>query len=338
MITNISFKSRILRIDVVKNWMSQLEELLTKYNFPPFLIFNMDETMVDAGGHKMKVITRSKSPRPFTENEGKTDHITFALCVSASGGYVQPLCILPLKTLPHLEEEILQFFAISGQENGFISNEIWHQWVEKVLIPHINRLRQQHNIPNQPALLIVDSHSTRKHEPTIRLFEAHNIIVFILPAHSSTILQPLDLSCNKEFKRVLRQLFHVVPNEDRPTKRNRLLFTSIHALQSAFVGHCIQLGFRRAGIHPFSSQAPLNSHLIRNPLAERNFSPPLHHPKRNGIAGKVITHLNSLLALPSSKTLVITIPQQPITPIYSSNPSSEPITTSGISVQQFVSL
>lgn len=295
--------------------------------------------MVDAGEHKMKVITRAKSPRPFTENEGKMDHITFGLCISASGGFVQPLCILPLKTLPHLEEEVLQFFAISGQDNGFISNEIWHEWVQNVFIPHILKLRQIHNIPHQPALLLVDSHSTRKHEPTIKLFEAYNIIVFILPAHSSTTLQPLDLSCNREFKRVLRQLFHTVENEDRPTKRNRLLFTSIHALQSAFVGHQIQLGFRRAGIFPFSPQAPLNSNLVRNPLAERNYSPSPHRPKGNRIAGRVITRLYKAppaLPAPGGQQTATTSPEGPISFFHSSSTPPPFITPSTVSVEHFM--
>jgi hypothetical protein len=30
--------------------MKEIGELYEKYEFPPYLIFNMDETMVDAGG------------------------------------------------------------------------------------------------------------------------------------------------------------------------------------------------------------------------------------------------------------------------------------------------
>jgi hypothetical protein len=120
--------------------------------------------------------------------------------------------------------------------------------VEKSFIPHINKLRQQCNTPNQKALLIVDSHSTHKHEPTIKLFEEHNIMVFILPAHSSTILQPLDLSVNGQLKKLLKDRFKVVEGEDRPTKRNRLMFTTAECLQIAMSGLYIKDGFARAGI------------------------------------------------------------------------------------------
>lgn len=270
--------------------MEELEELMEKWKFPPELIFNMDETMMDASGYKVKVITRANSPRPFTENESKMEHITLGLCISASGGYLRPLCILPLKTLPPLEPNVVHFYSISGQENGFISKEIWHEWVRTVFIPHVNSVRQKLGMPDQKVLLLVDSHSTRKHEPTIKLFEENNILVFILPAHSSTILQPLDLTCNKELKRVLRLYFLPLLNEDRATKRNRLLHTSVLCLQSALTALQITTGFARAGIWPFSKEAPLNSNLVRNPLQELEFQAPIKRKRGPSIAGKVLTN------------------------------------------------
>lgn len=263
---------------------------MTQHQFPPELIFNMDETMLDASGHRVKVISQASSPRPFTENEAKMEHITLGLCISASGSYLRPLAILPLKTLPPLEPRVVNFYSLSGQQNGFISNEIWHEWVRTVFIPHINNVRHQLGKPGQKVLFLVDSHSTRKYEPTIKLFEQNKIIVLILPAHSSTILQPLDLTCNGELKKLLRANFLPVADEDRPTKRNRLLVTSVFCLQGALIGLHIMNGFRRAGIYPFSKEAPLKSNLIRNPLQELEFRPPLKKKRGITIAGKVLTN------------------------------------------------
>jgi DDE superfamily endonuclease len=61
-------------------------------------------------------------------------------------------------------------------------------------VPYVIKIRQQLNKPNQPALFIVNSHNTSKHQPTILLFQQHNIHILILPVHSSATLQPLDLS------------------------------------------------------------------------------------------------------------------------------------------------
>lgn len=308
------FQERILYAPVVRAWMSRLEQLMEEHQFPPQLIFNMDETMIDASGHRVKVITQASSPRPFTENETKGEHISLALCISASGSFLRPLAILPLKTLPPLEPEVISFFSISGQENGFISNEIWHDWVRTVFIPHINRVRQQLGKPHQKVLFLVDSHSTRKYEPTIQLLNEAGVITYVLPAHSSTVLQPLDLTCHAKFKELLRDNFLPVPNEEKGVKRNRLLHTTIYCLQGALIALHIMNGFRRAGIYPFSKEAPLNSDLVRNPLQELNFKLPEKRKRGKSIAGKVLTNGES------------TPPSLPA-PTPSPGPKSSPIPT-----------
>lgn len=278
-----------MKAPVIEAWMDKLGDLLQKYNFPPELIFNFDETMIDATGHKTKVLVRSHDPKPFTENDRKLQHISLGLCISASGGFICPLLILPLKYLPNLTPQVENFFSFAGQQNGFTDNKIWHNWIEKDLIPHINKVRTQIGKPDQKALLIVDSHSTRKHQPTITLFEEHNVMVIILPAHSSTIIQPLDLSVNGEFKRLLKLRFKTRDNEDGPTKRSRLLFVSVECLQGALLGMYIKDGFARAGIYPFSKKAPLNSSLVKHQIDQIDFSATPKKKPRVSIAGKVLT-------------------------------------------------
>jgi hypothetical protein len=62
----------------------KLEVLLLKYNFFPSLIFNMDETMLDASGYKMKVILHASFGHSYIGEETKLKHVTMGLCISAS--------------------------------------------------------------------------------------------------------------------------------------------------------------------------------------------------------------------------------------------------------------
>jgi hypothetical protein len=94
--------------------MDKLGELYSTHHFPAQFIFNMDETMLDSSGKKVKVLVRSNSPCPFTENEVKMEHISLGLCVSAAGGFVAPLVIFALKTEPYLLDVVRNFFHISG--------------------------------------------------------------------------------------------------------------------------------------------------------------------------------------------------------------------------------
>src|SRR5271170_2427738 len=127
--------------------MSKLEKLLFEYEFIPELIFNMDETMLDTTGYKVKVISRAGTGQPYTAEEAKLKHISLVLCISASGRYVRPLAILPQKTVPPLDPSVISFYGLTGQPNGFIDNEIWYNWVKNIFIPHVNKIRQQKGKP-----------------------------------------------------------------------------------------------------------------------------------------------------------------------------------------------
>ena len=172
----------------------------------------------------------------------------------------------------------------------------------------------------------MDSHSTRKHQPTIIIFQQYNIHVFVLPAHSSATMQPLDLTCHGELKRLLRLNFLIVNGEKKGTTRNRLLFTAVECLQLALSGMYIKKGFTRASIYPYSREAPLKSNLVKDPNGEINFQPPAQQTRAIKFAGKLLTgtpdSLFPQVAQPSNPTL----PSTPIIPILAPLNSSHQIT------------
>lgn len=47
---------------------------------------------------------------------------------------------------------------------------------------------------SQPILLIYDGHSSHKTPETIKWAREQGILLFVLPAHSSRLLQPLDVA------------------------------------------------------------------------------------------------------------------------------------------------
>jgi hypothetical protein len=223
-------QKRILTAENITHWMEQLEALYNKYNFPPQLIFNFDETMLHPDENKIKVISRSGKPRPFVETASKGEHISLGLTISASGQFLQPLCILPLKFEPPTSPEVHNFYAFSGQENGFITKEIWLDTLKNVIVPGINQKRAALGTPDAWALLIVDPHNSRDLAEAVEYCLAHRIIIFCMPAHSSTILQPLDLTVNKALKVALRAHFKPIDGESVPNMRNRLLYTTVFCL------------------------------------------------------------------------------------------------------------
>ena len=269
--------------------MSLLADLMKQHHYPASLIFNFDETMVYPGKRRGKLIVRSKGPRPITKILSKGEHITFGICVAADGGKVDPLLILPLQTLPDLPQTLLQFYSVTGQTNGWITENIYELWIRGQFIPYVQDRRAEFGLWNQKALLIVDGHSSRNSDRIIQLLRSHDIDELVLPAHSSTILQPLDLSVNGEFKRKLGENFKQIEGEPADQRRLRLLAVSALALEATLTTLTITKGFSRAGIWPFSAQAPLNSSLIINPIDSIVNQRPKRKKRGPNISGTLLT-------------------------------------------------
>lgn len=314
---------------VISAWMDKLKGCLDEYKIPPELIYNMDETMLEVGNGKAKVITNKTSPRPHISAPAKGEHITLALCVTAAGGVVRPLCILPLKELPRLDPKTEQFFFISGQDNGSITKKIFEGWAIAALIPHVQHTRNTIGQPRTWALLLIDGHNSRDHMPSIIVLHQYWILILVLPAHSSTVCQPLDLTCNHELKRVLTHYFKPKKGEPREETRIRLLNTAVKCLQVALSGIYIQAGFARAGIWPFSRDAPLKSSLVRDPQDEVVKEAPAKKPRRIGISGKLLNARIDMVA--TSSIMAPNLPPNPtLTPlphVQTPNPFNKPAIT-----------
>ena len=78
-----------------------------------------------------------------------------------------------------------------SSENGWISQVIYLEWF-KFFIASIP--------PARPVLLIEDGHGSHVSFDVIELARANNIHLLCLPAHTSHILQPLDIGVFKSFK------------------------------------------------------------------------------------------------------------------------------------------
>ena len=123
--------------------------------------------------------------------KGKTH--TVVVCVSASGHAVPPLMIYPRK---RAVSESMKVGAVPGtvfmtSDNGWITQEIYLEWF-KFFIRSIS--------PAWPVLLIEDGHGSHITLDVIELASTNDVHLLCLPAHTSHILQPLDIGVFKSFK------------------------------------------------------------------------------------------------------------------------------------------
>lgn len=104
-------------------------------------------------------------------------------------------------------------------------------------------------------MLIVDSHESHYSDAFEEYCKEHNIVTLCMPAHSSHILQPLDVSCFSPLKRAYGQqiedmiqahIIHITKDDFFPA------FCKAHSI--AMTESNIQGGFRGAGLVPFDPQ------------------------------------------------------------------------------------
>jgi hypothetical protein len=220
----------------------------------------------------------------------KQQHISFALCISADGTYMKPMVIFPLKTCPALSQYALNFFVVTGQENGWMTKEGYLNWLQHIFIPGVNNKCLLLNNLSLRALLLIDRHSSRDNPIATALCAQNNIDVFCFLAHSSATCQPLDLGVNGAFKSLLATHWKIIDGENTEDRRARLLSVSALCLTSAMTPLYIGAGFSKTGIFPFSEAAPLNSELVVDPLSCLAPPVPKKRKRGHGISGKLLTN------------------------------------------------
>lgn len=81
----------------------------------------------------------------------------------------------------------------TASENGWMEEAIFYQWLSKMFVPHINRIRTKNNLDQQTAILYFDGHSSHISLRIVELAMAHNIQLVKFPSHMTDKLQPLDV-------------------------------------------------------------------------------------------------------------------------------------------------
>ena len=121
---------------------------------------------------------------------------TMMICVSASGEKMPPFFIFQGKyhILGLLQGAPRGSFS-AAQQSGWMTQDLFFAWLQR-FIDHVKGKR---------ILLVLDGHKSRVTLKSALLARENGIDMVLLPAHTSHLLQPLDVSVFKPFKDQYRQ-------------------------------------------------------------------------------------------------------------------------------------
>lgn len=79
--------------------------------------------------------------------------------------------------------------------------------IDKVIVPHVEKMRQQLGLLDQKALLIWDAFTGQNTPAVLEKLDELNILTALVPKNLTHLLQPLDITTNGVFKKMEKKAF-----------------------------------------------------------------------------------------------------------------------------------
>ncbi len=260
---------------IIGDWFKLVENVKSKYGVPDDDIYNFDETGFQMGViSSAKVVTASeRRGSPVKIQPGNREWVTVIEAISGDGGLLDPLFIFAGRVhqtqwYQALQDDTYSNWHIAVSENGWTNNEIGIDWLRTVFDePTKARCRGKYR------LLIMDQHSSHNTVDFNNYCEKNNIITLFMPAHSSHILQPLDVGCFSPLKREYgKQVEELMRYGQHHIDKSEFISIYILARTRGLCNSNILAGFRAAGLIPFNPHAVLD--ILPLPISITTPSPP----------------------------------------------------------------
>jgi len=249
--------------ELIGGWFTLVRNTKAKYGILDDDTYNFDETgfimgMTFAG---MVVTISDGRTRAKLAQPGNREWSTVIQGVNALGWAIPPFIILAAQH--HLanwyqECDLPADWRIATTDNGWTTNEVGLEWIK-----HFD----YHTAPRTKGtyrLLILDGHESH-HSTEFELYcKQHNIITLCMPAHSSHILQPLDVGCFGPLKQAYgRQVEDLMRMHITHISKLEFLCAFRKAFSSSMTEKNIQGGFAGAGLVPYDPQRVLSKLDVR---------------------------------------------------------------------------
>lgn len=230
--------------ELLKNTLLQLN-LIDK----PSAIWNLDETSFSKDPEKTKIVgAKGHVAIRVIASPGK-DNTTVLLAANALGEKAPPMIVYKGKNVwdSWISSDAYPGTSYAATTNGWMESKVFEMYFKKTFLPAIGNQR--------PVLLIYDGHATHVGLNIIEEARKANVTILKLPAHTSHILQPLDVSVMKSFKDrwdlLLVKWQRLNVGIPLPKKEFACLIGKVWAQIDGLI---LKNGFRKAGIFPFNPE------------------------------------------------------------------------------------
>lgn len=276
---------------VVSSYFQNLEQAMSRHGITnkPHRIFNVDVKGMTIDHTPPKVVSCSVKPQAVTSGRGKT--ITILGCGSAGGVSIPPYFVFPGKRFfPKLLAGATPGTNGTMTDSGWSNGQVFREYLEQHFIKFLP------GGTSEPTLLILDGHKSHVSVGLVEWAIQHNIYIFVLPAHTSHLLQPLDVGVFGPFQRMYNNLCHkFIRCTSGIITRYNVCELACKAYTKALSADNLQSAFKKTGICPLDMNAIDKSKLIPATLYEDEVQEKLYTDSQSTVEGGVITPETCLL-------------------------------------------
>lgn len=181
--------------DNICTFYDQLARIISEYAVPSGNIYNMNETgfMVGVGGSEHILVPAGNQAARFRAQPGNREWASVVKCIGSASQVLPPLIITRGKQHTVGEQRRMQDipadWRFAKSDNGWTTNELAVLWLTTIFDPSTAPSRQL-----EWHLLIVDGHKLHTSNAFLAAAWQRRIIPLCYPAHSTHVMQPLDVS------------------------------------------------------------------------------------------------------------------------------------------------
>jgi hypothetical protein len=165
----------------------------------PAMIINIDETGFGASRSgilkaKQVIVPDTFEGTPVYEQKLSSHFITGISAISLAGDVFQP-ALVTTRGSDHPDAEQCSWYEAVKRyqsENAFVTRDVFTKYLREIILPHIAHMRVALNDPTLRGFVIFDGHKSHLCKLAKAICASENITLYLLPAHSSHLCQPLD--------------------------------------------------------------------------------------------------------------------------------------------------
>ena len=235
----------------ISNYFEELNRIMRKYDLldKPQCIYNIDEKGINTEYNPPKIVAgRECRPQAVVAERGKT--VTVLGAGNALGHQIPPYFVFPGE---RLTEQLLDGKSVGADgtmsTSGWSNTDIFRKYLKEHFIKYC-----QGRSSTDHMLVLYDGHGSHIGLDLVDWADDNKIILFVLPPHTSHILQPMDVGCFGPFQLLYsKECTKFARTNHRMVTKYDVCNLACKAYSSALSPSNLQNSFKKAGIYPTQS-------------------------------------------------------------------------------------